>query len=344
MSSFSFQPSALTAGGSPDLTTDISFSYAGSDSIKNVAITLPPGLVVSPASVPATCSSAQLAAFSCPSGAQIGSGTGTTNPSIGTVDIKLYLMPAPSASDIAGMGAILSEGGVSISFSGAIDSTMVGGQPAVVLKFTNIPNMVSGVSVQATSIHLTVNGVSQSGGRFTRMPTSCGLATTTLSVDTYSASGDGSGSDSFTPTGCVAPPPPKLTPTSLHVGSSANPARTGKQVLYTAKLTPVPDGGTVSFSDNGHPIRGCQNLPVAANGTVTCKATYKHAGSHTIQSGTAATPSSPPPYPTSSTRPSSANTPSRTTDSPAKPTDSRPRPQTAASGGDLKGSAHHLGW
>ena len=281
VSSFSFQPSALTASGNPDLTTDVNLSYTGSDSLENVTITLPPGLVVLPASVPATCSSGQFAGMSCPSGAQIGSGTGTTNPSIGSLDIKLYLMPAPSASDIAGMGAILTEGGASISFTGTIDSALVGGQSEVVLKFTNIPNMVSGVPVQATSIDLTINGVSASGGRFTRMPTSCGLATTTLSVDTYAASADGSGTDSFTPTGCVTRP--TLTPTFLRLGSSANPARTGKQLIYTARLTPIPDGGRVSLSDHGNPIRGCQNLSVTANGTVTCKITYQHAGSHSIQ-------------------------------------------------------------
>ncbi len=286
VSSFSFQPSALAAGGNPDLTMDISFSYTGSDSLENAAITLPPGLIVSPASVPATCSSAQLAGSSCPSDAKIGSGTGTTNPSIGTAGIELYLMPAPAASDISGMGAILSEGGVSVSFSGAIDRESVGGQPVMVLKFTNVPNMVSGVPVQATSIHLTVNGVTSDGGHFTRMPTSCGLATVTLSVDTYAASADGGGTDSFTPTGCAAPPPPpkpKPTPTFLHLRSSASPAKTGKQVIYTARLTPVPDGGSLSFSDNGRPISGCQNLPVVAGGTATCKVTYKRAGSHTIQ-------------------------------------------------------------
>jgi hypothetical protein len=87
VSAFSFGLSSLTAGGSPDLTTDISFSYAGSDSLKNATITLPPGLVVSPAVVPTTCSAAQLAGSSCPGDAQIGRGTGTTTPSIGTTNI-----------------------------------------------------------------------------------------------------------------------------------------------------------------------------------------------------------------------------------------------------------------
>jgi hypothetical protein len=179
------------------------------------------------------------------------------------------------------VGAILSEGGVSVSFSGAIDSESVGGQRVIVLKLTNIPNIVSGVPVQATSLDLIVNGVTSDGGHFTRMPTNCGLATTTLSVDTYAASADGGGTDSFVPTGCNALP--KLRSTILRLRSSANPAKTGKPVIYTAQLAPVPGGGRVSFSDKGHPVRGCQNLRAGPHGTVRCKVTYRQAGSHTIR-------------------------------------------------------------
>jgi hypothetical protein len=88
--------------------------------------------------------------------------------------------------------------------TGALDIAIVGGQPVGVLKWSNIPNTVAGFGVVLNSQQLTINGTSPTGLPFTRLPTSCVTATTTLSVDTYAADGNGSGSDSFTPTGCSA--------------------------------------------------------------------------------------------------------------------------------------------
>ena len=47
------------------------------------------------------------------------------------------------------------------------------------------------------------------------------------------------------------------------VASSANPSAVGQTVIYTATVSPVPDGGTVAFSDNGTPITGCSSRHVA---------------------------------------------------------------------------------
>ncbi len=72
-------------------------------------------------------------------------------------------------------------------------------------------------------------------------------------------------------------------PTTTSLASSANPSIVGASVTYTATVSPVPDGGTVAFSDNGSPISTCTAQPVnTTTGTATCTVTYTAVGSHTI--------------------------------------------------------------
>ena len=71
--------------------------------------------------------------------------------------------------------------------------------------------------------------------------------------------------------------------TSTGLASSANPSIVGASVTYTATVSPVPNGGTVSFTDNASPIAGCQSLAVnTVTGTATCTVTYSSVGSHSI--------------------------------------------------------------
>ena len=80
----------------------------------------------------------------------------------------------------------------------------------------------------------------------------------------------------------LAPTSAKLvaTNTSLSVLSATPATRTA--VRYTARVSPVPDGGTVSFTDGDGDIRGCTSQPVT-KGTSTCQVTYGAAGVHQIR-------------------------------------------------------------
>jgi hypothetical protein len=72
-------------------------------------------------------------------------------------------------------------------------------------------------------------------------------------------------------------------PTTTSLASSANPSIIGASVTYTATISPVPDGGTVAFSDNGAPISTCTAQPVDTTiGKATCTVTYGAVGSHSI--------------------------------------------------------------
>src|SRR5215471_518408 len=77
--------------------------------------------------------------------------------------------------------------------------------------------------------------------------------------------------------GCAAP-----VTTTTTIASPANLSITGAPVTYTATVSPVPDGGTVAFTDGTTPITGCGAQPVISTGTATCQVTYTAAGSHTI--------------------------------------------------------------
>jgi hypothetical protein len=71
--------------------------------------------------------------------------------------------------------------------------------------------------------------------------------------------------------------------TTTTVTSSANPSMIGQTVTYTATVSPVPDGGTVAFTDGGIPMIGCGAQQVdISTGTATCQRSYKTTGTHPI--------------------------------------------------------------
>ena len=77
--------------------------------------------------------------------------------------------------------------------------------------------------------------------------------------------------------------PPRTTPT-VSVSPSANPVQVGSGVTYTAAVSPVPEGGTVTFFSNGHPMSGCTD--VGLNGptaNATCSTSYTSTGLFTVQ-------------------------------------------------------------
>lgn len=199
LSSFTLTPSSTQAGGDPDVTADLAFSYAdATDSVKSATITLAPGLVASIANVPATCSPEQLRANACPVGSQIGTGTVTTN---GTPRAAaLYLMPPPTPSDGAGLGAVVVVGSDIVTGLGSLDIVPgVDGRPFGVVKI-GVPVVRS---ERVDRLVATMHSTTADGRPFTRLPTSCATASSSATVETAEAN-SGAGSDSFDPTGCSA--------------------------------------------------------------------------------------------------------------------------------------------
>jgi hypothetical protein len=95
----------------------------------------------------------------------------------------------------------------------------------------------------------------------------------------YSGDSRYSGSSSPVITQVVAP-----AASSTALSASPDPSVSGQRVLYTAALSPIPDGGTVAFTDGGVTITGCGSRAIdTASGRASCQVSYSSAGSHQIQ-------------------------------------------------------------
>jgi hypothetical protein len=260
---FAVSPSTTQAGSDATVAASISFSYGNTtDSVKNLSVTLPPGLFASLGAVPQTCTSAQLTMVptGCPPGSQVGSGSLTTSLLPNTpLSVSLYLMAPPSATDAAGIGTVVTYKGVPLStVTGVVDEAVVNGNPVLELNIPNLPHSLASVNFQVTQLSFTINGPAPSllgpsfpsSNPFTRLPTSCATATSSIAVQTYaSSSTNGTASSSFTPTGCSSLAfTPSMTATATRDSTdngvtlvttvTTNPAQAADKSL---KLT-VPSG------------------------------------------------------------------------------------------------------
>lgn len=82
---------------------------------------------------------------------------------------------------------------------------------------------------------------------------------------------------------------PTTARTTTSLSSSANPASVGQAVTYTAKVVPLPSGGTVNFFGNRAPVLGCNKVAVSiTTGQAVCSTTYfsgDHVGVQAFFSG-----------------------------------------------------------
>lgn len=71
--------------------------------------------------------------------------------------------------------------------------------------------------------------------------------------------------------------------TATAVSGSPNPSAVGQSVTYTATVSPIPDGGSMAFTDNGTTITGCSAVTViTTTGNASCTTSYSAAASHAI--------------------------------------------------------------
>jgi hypothetical protein len=211
VSSFTLTPSTLQAGGvsakpGPDLTLDAKFSSSDGDTPKDATISLAPGLLANP-NIP-LCTTAQFQANNCPAGSHIATGfvTGTA-PAYGLTlafPTDGYLVQ-PTGSEIARFGIITTFFDypvVSLTAPVVIRKTPTFG---IDIPITGLPNSIDGTQVIVDGLHLTITG-QVNGATFTRNPTSCAPAPSSLTVDSYAVATPVSQQSSFTPTGCSTLP------------------------------------------------------------------------------------------------------------------------------------------
>jgi hypothetical protein len=206
ISSFTLAPASTQAGASTAVSVDAKFSSSDGDSVKDATLSLAPGLLANP-TAPTRCQASDFQNNTCPSSSQIGDGTITaTAPSFGTtlsLPVRIYLI-APQGSELARIGLIASFFDYPAASVSAPVQVRTSPSVGLNIPLTGIPNQVSGTSVTIDEIALRLFGT-VNGQAFTRLPTSCGVAHTTLTVDSYGASSTPvTGDGAFTPTGCSA--------------------------------------------------------------------------------------------------------------------------------------------
>jgi hypothetical protein len=203
IASFSLTPSTTQAGAHPDLVQDIRFGAIGSDDPRDVKVSLAAGLVANPTAA-ATCTETALQADACPAASQVGSGTVTASLlNLINVDVpaRLYLV-APRAGEAGRIGMIADSlaGKAVVQGTVALRTTPDTGLD---ISFVDLPRQINGTDVAISAIRLTFNG-SVNGSAFTRNPTSCAPATTSVSVTSYDdPATTQTATSSFTPTGCA---------------------------------------------------------------------------------------------------------------------------------------------
>jgi hypothetical protein len=179
----------------------------------------------------------------------------------------------------------------STSMAPQTDTVTAGGKVTYTATVSPAPSS-SGGSVEflntTTSPAKVISGCSaqpiNAAGQATCTQTYSTLGTyTTGAIYTGSPDGSFAGSTNVGDATITVANSPNSTATSSRFSASSATPLTGTTVTYTTQVSPVPNGGTVSFSDGGSPITACSAVTVT-KGTATCKVAYKASGTHTITS------------------------------------------------------------
>src|SRR4051794_11547474 len=205
------KPADTKAGGHSDFT--LSFDLGGSESIKDLDVNLPAGLLGNPNNA-ARCTQAQFDGDACPAESQVG--TQTVNVTVfgalpsDASGVVYNLVPPADKPEPAQLGIKLSPavGGTQHLRSDVVIRPSDSGLTSTI---RGIPNNISGLPIHINSISLTLSAQSGAKKPFMTNPTSCDPAGTTLhAVGDGGGAADGQGS--FTPTSCDALPfAPKLS-------------------------------------------------------------------------------------------------------------------------------------
>jgi hypothetical protein len=73
------------------------------------------------------------------------------------------------------------------------------------------------------------------------------------------------------------------TATTTKLVTSANPATVGKDVTYTATVSPTDDSGTVTFTYGGTDLPGCKAVALNSSGKATCPIEWVSGGTTSIE-------------------------------------------------------------
>jgi len=232
-------PTNTNAGAHSDLNIHIGFTGA-SDDVKDLTVSLPPGMVGNPTATP-LCTLSQLQSDACPAATQVG--TTTANVTAHLLDPLPLTLPLtvngsvynlePANGEPARFGIVLRPVGsdplpVFQKIIQVSDVRLRQSDFGLDTVLTNIPNVAHALG-QALSVPTDINSIDLSlkgtvGGKdFLRNPTSCGTKVTKFTADSYANPNQTiAGQASFNSVNCASLP---FSPTfTAAVGSKGRTA------------------------------------------------------------------------------------------------------------------------
>jgi hypothetical protein len=212
-------PPVTKAGGHPDFT--LSFDLGGSESIKDLDVNLPAGLLGNP-NTPGKCTAEQFDSGSCPPESQVGEQSVTATILLVPTDVpgKVYNL-VPDKGEPALLGIDLATPGSPTRLRSHV--IVRPSDSGLTSTLRDIPDTANGVPIHIDRISLTLYGQTSAKKVFMTNPTSCNAAMTTLhAVGHGDPAGTADGQGSFTPTNCDALPfAPKLSASVGETGQTA---------------------------------------------------------------------------------------------------------------------------
>lgn len=243
VSSFAVTPDSTAAGANPNVT--VTSALAGGN-VENLSLQLPPGLIGNPTAA-TLCAQSAFTAEQCPSSSvvgQVSSGVSVLGLLPVTVSGPIYDLQ-PVGSEPARLGLVLHALGLPLELpTDVLLQAPVTVQPdrgyGLQATLTAIPESVLGVPITLDSVSMTLDA-GAANGPFTRNPTSCSPATSTLSVQGYDGS-TSTAASTFTPTGCSSL---AFTPSArVTLGGSGKTAQ-GASPTLDAVITQPPGQATI---------------------------------------------------------------------------------------------------
>ncbi|MBJ7471093.1 MAG: hypothetical protein JHD16_07310, partial [Solirubrobacteraceae bacterium] len=223
--------SSTAAGQDTDLTTTINVPAAGRE-LGRVAISLPAGLLAN-IDGKARCTVAAAQAGTCAASTEIGTisataGQGTTPGTFGGG--KIYLVDAPSASDIVGIGLSIPVvvGPVDLGKVNVVGSVRLRSDYGIDIT-ADVPTEIKGIPMYLRSLQIAVNEPN-----FLFNPSTCGAKTSTLTMTSASYGGSTSSASSDSTTTITSCNSLAFNPA---IAFSATPAKAGGSGTFTTRIT-----------------------------------------------------------------------------------------------------------
>jgi hypothetical protein len=247
--SYSLSVSTTQAGAHPDATVSVARGGTEDEDLRDMIITLPPGLIGNPEAVAQKCTQAQFTADTCPASSEVGTTTANANGAglpvpLPAVSGTVYVLE-PEPTDAGTLGIVLRPPGFDKLFvvNHIQTQKLANGDYALRNEVLNMPRQITLLGlpiadITLTSLVLNLNARTTDGKAFLTNPTSCQPADSSLEAHSYLdqvATGD----DSYTPTGCDQVP---FTPSlDYKMSKTDRNARTAPDV-------------TINFPSNEEPL------------------------------------------------------------------------------------------